>query len=93
MIKSADYPWLDLSLVLVRFPEKADQIRQLASDVEDFHEICEHYSLARAALDRFQRQSADGQRPEVAEYKLLIADLEREIQESIERGPEAAKQR
>ena len=90
MIKSADYPRFDLALVLVRFPEKADQVRQLASDDEEFHELCEHYSMARAALDRFQCQSTDGQRPEVAEYKLLIADLEREIQEFIERGPEAA---
>ena len=91
MIENPDYPRFDLSLVLVRFPEKADQIRKLAWSVEEFREICEHYSLARAALERFQSQSAKCRGPEVADYELLVADLEREIQVFIERGPHAAE--
>ena len=89
MLRNIDYSRLDLALVLVRFPEKADQIRKLAAEAEEFREICEHYSLARAAYDRFLSQSTKCERPEVTEYKLVIADLEREIQDFIERGPQA----
>ena len=93
MTENTDYPRLDLASVLVRFPEQADQIRKLASEVAEFRELCGHYSLARAALARFQRQSTDCQAPEVADYKSLITDLEREVQDFIESKPHAAEQR
>jgi hypothetical protein len=86
MMRNSDYPKVDLAFLLVRFPEKADQIRKLASADEEFREICEHYSLARAALEMFLSRSTKRQKPEVADYKMLIADLEREIQDFIERG-------
>lgn len=86
MKRSSDDHRLDLALLLVRFPEKADQIRKLASADEEFREICEHYALARAALERFTRQSIKRQRPEVADYEMVIDNLEREIQDFIERG-------
>ena len=69
----------DLALLLIRFPDKAETIRRFASVNEEFCEICEHYALARSALKRFLRGPSGDRQPEVADYKVIVADLEQEI--------------
>lgn len=93
MIETTDHLRLDLAYVLIRFPENADQIRLIASKDAEFSEICEHYSLARATLNRFRSQSKDCLKAEVAEYTSLIADLEQEIWDFINREPEVLRHR
>ncbi len=69
----------DLALLLIRFPDKAGTIRRFASVNEEFCEICEHYAMARSALKRFLRGPSGDRQPEVADYKVIVADLEQEI--------------
>lgn len=81
-----------MALLLPRFPDKAETIRVLASANEEFREICEHYALARIALKRFKRRSSEHQKPEVADYKIVVAELEREILDYIAFAPSPNKQ-
>lgn len=81
-----------MALLLPRFPDKSETIRALVSANEDFREICEHYALARIALKRFKRRSAEHQKPEVADYKIVVAELEQEILDYIAFAPSPNKQ-
>ena len=66
----------DLAHVLERFPEAANPIRRLFLADRGFRSVCEDYALARDALARFQAMPNAQQRPEVADYQTVIADLE-----------------
>jgi hypothetical protein len=68
-----------LQLVLLRFPEHKAHVCGLALRDTDFRELCENYGLARRALERFEADGAHPPRPEIAEYRVLIRDLEHEI--------------
>ena len=82
----------NLALVLPRFPDKAETIRALASTNVEFREICEHYVLARIALKRLRRRSSEHQKPEVADYRILVAELERELLDYIAFASSTSKQ-
>ena len=73
----------DLELLLYRFPGNAEQIRKLLNENEDFREVCEHYSLAKAALDKFTDSPEGGWDVEVADYQKLVPELEQEIRNFI----------
>ena len=45
----------------------------------DFREICEEYGLAQQTLTRFAELPNAAERPEVVEYRAVIAELEIEI--------------
>ena len=69
----------DLAQVLGRFPQAAPLIRRLALADQSFRSLCEDYTLARDTLARFQAMPDAQQRPEIAEYLPVIAEIESEI--------------
>ncbi len=69
----------ELDAVSARFPDAAGQIaRRFVSD-EAFRAVCKDYVMARAALETFSRRALTEPRPEVLDYRRLVAELEREI--------------
>jgi hypothetical protein len=75
---------LDLSQVFERFPEDVARIRRLVLADDSFAGICEDYALARTTLARLEQPGeAEGHGEEVADYRTLVADLEREVAEAL----------
>ena len=72
-------PHPSLKCVLDRFPERAAVLRLLLRSDLRFRSICEDYALACAGLAAFEARPDATSRPEVAEYRLLLAELETEI--------------
>lgn len=73
---------LDLTQVLERFPHYAVLIRRLVVVDETFWSICEDYALAKATLANLEKpEQAERHAEELADYRALVADLEREIAE------------
>ena len=68
-----------LAQAVARFPEAAARLRGLALADPEFREICEEYALARESLDRFEARSDAAERPEIGDYRTVIAELEGEI--------------
>jgi hypothetical protein len=68
-----------LSLAVARFPGEAATLCRLALAQRGFRELCEEYALARESLARFEARADAAERSEVAEYRTVIAELEREI--------------
>jgi hypothetical protein len=62
-----------------RFPGQAVLLRQLALSDRAFRSLCEDYALARASLTSFQARADARERPEIADYRTVIAELEGEI--------------
>lgn len=75
-----------LAQAIGRFPERARQLRQLAQRDEGFRGLCEDYALARASLARFEALPNSVERPEIADYRQVIAELEREIETALNRA-------
>ena len=69
----------DLDQVLARFPDRAETIRRLYLANDGFRSACADHGLALAALSAFEARPDSGSRPEVAEYRQLIRDLESEL--------------
>lgn len=70
---------LNLAQIIERFPGKGAVIRRLALRDEVFRAICEEYSLALNSLSWFEARPDADQRPEIADYRSVIAGLEEEI--------------
>jgi hypothetical protein len=68
-----------LALVLHRFPPQAPAVRRLALQDPEFRGLCEDYALAAASLAGFEARADAPERPEVAEYRTVLAELEAEI--------------
>jgi len=69
----------DLVLLLDRFPENAALIKKLVAEDEDFREVCEHYTVARNALARFEGCPKGRRDVEIADYRQAVPELEQEI--------------
>ena len=68
-----------LAQAVARFPEAAVTLRGMALVDSAFREICEEYALARESLARFEARSDAAERPEVGDFRSVIAELEGEI--------------
>lgn len=66
-----------LAPVVERFPDQEARILRLALSDEGFLALCEEYDLARKSYGRLQ--VTPERAAEVAEYRMVIADLEEEI--------------
>jgi hypothetical protein len=68
-----------LAQVVERFPKSAALLRRLALRDQTFRGLCEDYALARASLAGFEARPDAAERPEIADYRTIIAELEGEI--------------
>jgi hypothetical protein len=75
----ADIAKTGLAQAAARFPEAAARLRRLALADPGFRDLCEDYGLARETLARFEARPDAAQRPEVPEYRSIVAELECEI--------------
>lgn len=84
----ADIARTGLAQAVTRFPEAAARLRGMALADPAFREICEEYALARESLARFEARSDAAERPEVGDFRSVIAELEGEIDRMLrETGP------
>ena len=68
-----------LAQAIARFPAAALTLRRLALTHPDFLEICEEYGLAQESLTGFEARPDAAERPEIGDYRRVIAELEAEI--------------
>jgi hypothetical protein len=73
---------LDLIRVVERFPGYGALIRRLVLQDKAFRELCEDYLAACSSLAWFEASTES--RPEVAEFTLLIQQLEEEISNALD---------
>jgi hypothetical protein len=84
----ADIVQTGLAQAVARFPEAAASLRRLALIDPGFREICEEYGLALRSLAGFEARPDASERPEVGDFRNVIADLESEIARFLkEAGP------
>jgi hypothetical protein len=76
---SDDIAQRGLARAVARFPEAAATLRRLALTDPAFREICEEYALAERSLAGFEARLDAAERPEIGEYRTVIAELETEI--------------
>ena len=75
----ADAARTGLAEAIARFPDQAPLLRRLALKDQAFRSLCEDYALALASLARFEARSDAAKRPEIADYQMVIAELESEV--------------
>ena len=75
----ADATHTGLAQAVGRFPDQAPLLRRLVLKDTAFRSLCEDYALARASLAGFEARSDAAERPEIADYRAVIAELESEI--------------
>ena len=75
----ADIAQSGLARAVARFPEAAATLQRLALTEPRFREICEEYALAQQSLAGFEARPDAAERPEIVEYRTVIAELETEI--------------
>jgi hypothetical protein len=61
------------------FPARKQELLRLSLKDPVFRSLCEDLGDAHDSLRRFLSVSKAGERPEVAEYRVLIAELEAEV--------------
>jgi hypothetical protein len=77
-----------LARAVARFPEAAAALCRLALTDPAFREICEEYGLAQRSLAGFEARPDAAERPEIDDYRTVIAELEIEIDRCLkEAGP------
>jgi hypothetical protein len=75
-----------LARAVARFPEAEARMRTLALADPAFREVCEEYALAQQSLARFEARPDAAERPEIGDYRTVIAELEGEIARFLEKG-------
>jgi hypothetical protein len=75
----ADARQCGLTMAIHRFPDQADLVRRLIVQDPTIRSICEDYALALATLAAFEARADAASRPEVVEYRNVIAELESEL--------------
>ena len=68
-----------LGRVLAMFPGRTQDILQLSLSDPKFRDLCEDLDDAQASLARMAAFPGPVERPEVAEYRTIIAELEDEV--------------
>lgn len=69
-----------LELLARRFPDRANDLARLVVGSEHLQSLCEDYELAVNALRGLEARNRPQDAQRVAEYRRLIADLERELE-------------
>jgi hypothetical protein len=66
--------------VVARFPGHADLILRSARSDGDFCSLCEDYAVALEAVRRLEASDRPIVESRIAEYRVLVSDLEGDIQ-------------
>ena len=69
---------MSLSAAMVRFVDVAETIKARSIKDEALRDLCEDYRLARETLTRL-RKAKPRRADEIADYSVLVAELEDEI--------------
>ena len=72
-----------LELLARRFPGHADDLARLVVSSEHVQSLCEDYELAVNALRGLEARNQPQDAERMAEYRRLIADLERELEQCL----------
>jgi hypothetical protein len=72
------------ALVAPLFPDRAAELALLVTSSEPFRSLCEDYELAVNALRQLEMRNRPQDAGRMTEYRQLIADLERELSESLD---------
>lgn len=73
-------------LVVERFPESREALRQLFESDQSFQSLCDEYEACLIAL-RYWRESSLPEAPEFRnEFSSLLGELEKEIMQHLSRG-------
>lgn len=75
-----------LARAVARFPEAETALRRLILTNPEFHDICEEYALAQQSLAGFEAHPEAADRPEIGDYRTVIAELEIEIGRYLKEG-------
>ena len=70
---------LGVTAVIARFPQHWEHIRLLTGRDNDFDAVCEEYALAKESLDFWKASRPANSVERIAEYELIIAELEDEL--------------
>ena len=76
-----------LFLLLRRFPNHKDALRQMYRTSESFQSICHNYQKCSEALDYWAKSSRSEAPDRHREYKMLLEELELEIFNSLDERP------
>lgn len=79
MEAASERPSAVLVQLLERFPSDAVLLASLFMENAVFRAVCEDLALAKSTLRELEVFQQGGQRPEIAEYRQLISELEGEI--------------
>jgi hypothetical protein len=66
------------------YPGRTQEILQLSLRDPAFRSLCEDLEDAQASLTRLANLSGQAERPEVAEYRTIIAELQEEVRVYVE---------
>jgi uncharacterized protein YdcH (DUF465 family) len=66
--------------------ERRDEIRQLSARNESFHDLCEDFAIAEAALHRWEKSSGPDRDQRCAEYRELVSELRNEVETALDRA-------
>jgi len=75
----ADSAQAGLERVAAKFAQDPGRLHGLAVADPGFRELCEEYGLAQESLAVFEAMPDAAGRPEVPDYRAIIAELESEI--------------
>jgi hypothetical protein len=66
--------------------ERREEIRQLSARNESFHDLCEDFAIAEAALHRWEKSSGPDRDQRCAEYHQLVSELRKEVEAALDRA-------
>jgi len=78
-----------LFLIMQRFPDHKDLLRQLYHQNVPFQTLCDDYRKCKSALDHWAQSGHELAPDRCREYWELIKDLESETQQKLSRWPTA----
>lgn len=85
-MSGSDITSMGLIQMMARFPESAPALQRMARASPEFREICEEYALAQQSLAGFEARFDADQRPEIGDYRRVIAEIEAEIAKLLRAG-------
>lgn len=87
-LPDAEIATAGMARVAARFPGAEGALHALVRIAPAFLDLCEEYELASNSLARLLVRAESADRPEIQEYRSIIAELETEIARMLRTGTE-----